>query len=124
MFHRIETDGPLSSTKTRYSKATKCHLIPINMDCKSLTWAEDSDIDVIMGGDKARLLVQDNKIMNRIMKPENLRFYDSPICRLPLAFGLLSGKWSTESTNTVPTNNSHIEQTGIRIKINLSQKHY
>ena len=57
------------------------------MDYNSLTWTEESDTNVIMGGDNARLLVQDNEVMNRLVKPENLMFYDSPICRLPIAFG-------------------------------------
>ena len=86
------------------------------MNYRSLTWTESCDIDIIMGGDNARLLVQDNQNMNRIMKPENSRFYDSPIFRLPLAFGLLSGKWSTGTTNIVLTHRSPNEQTGIRIK--------
>ena len=61
----------------------------MNMDYKSLTWAGSGDIDIIMGGDNARLLVQDNQDMNRLLKPDNLRFYDSPIFMLPLAFGEL-----------------------------------
>ena len=65
----------------------------MNMDSKSLTWASSGEIDIIMGGDNARLLVQDNPEMNSNLKPSNLRFYNSPIFKLPLAFGEISGQW-------------------------------
>ena len=62
--------GPNQSTQERLDVILR----PMNMDSKSLTWASSSEIDIIMGGDNARLLVQDNPEMNGILKPCNLNF--------------------------------------------------
>ena len=69
------------------------------MDYRSLTWAGSGDIDIIMGGNNARFLVQDNQEMNGILKPSKLRFYNSSMFMLPLAFGELTGIWTQEDNN-------------------------
>ena len=45
--------GPNQFTKDKMNSILK----PINMNYEYLTWAIDGDIDVIMGGNNARLLV-------------------------------------------------------------------
>ena len=82
--------GPNQFTKDKMNSILK----PINMNYEYLTWAIDGDIDVIMGGNNGRLLVQDDQELNKILRPSNLRFYSSPIFMLPLAFGELSGTWT------------------------------
>ena len=88
--------GPNQNTKTRIDDILK----PVKMNHEHLTWAVDGKIEVLMGGNHARLLVKDDLKLNRIFKPSNLRFYSSPIFMQPLAFGELSGNWTEQKDDT------------------------
>ena len=90
----IDHIGPCLGPNQFEQDRMKSILKPINMTHEYLTCANDGNIDVIMGGNNARLLVQDNQELNKILKPSNLRFYSSSIFMLPLAFGELSGTWT------------------------------
>ena len=107
--------GPNQTTKNRIDDILK----PINMDHEHLTWAIDGNIDVLMGGNHARLLVKDDLKLNRIFKPSNLRFYNSPIFMLPLAFGELSGNWTAQKDDTPDQTDFKIEQS--REGVNLTR---
>ena len=81
----MSTIGPCQGPTKKTRKELDIILKPMNMESQSLTWASNGEIDIIMGGDNAGLLVQDNPTMNGIRKPSNLRFYTSPVFELPLA---------------------------------------
>ena len=90
----MSTIGPCQGPTQKTRRDLDAILKPMNMESQSLTWASNGEIDIIMGGDNARLLVQDNPAMNSVLKPSNLRFYNSPIFKLPLAFVEISGQWT------------------------------
>ena len=90
----ISTIGPYKGPTQQTHRELDYILKPINMESQSLTWAINREIDIIIGGDNAGILVQDHPTMNNIRKPTNLRFYTSPVFNLPLEFGELSRQWS------------------------------
>ena len=98
--------GPNQNTKDRMDDILK----PIRMNQEHLTWTVEGQIEILMGGNHARLLVKDDLKLNKIFKPSNLRFYNSPILMQPLAFGELTGIWTEQKDNTPDLLDFKIEQ--------------
>ena len=54
--------GPNQITKDRIDDILK----PVRMNHEHLTWAVEGQIEILMGGNHARLLVKDNLKLNKI----------------------------------------------------------
>ena len=82
----IDSIGPCKGPTYQTRKQLNCVLKPIDLNSYELTWATDGEIDLLIGGDNAGILVTDHETLNSIAKPANLRFYASPVFKCPLAF--------------------------------------
>ena len=71
-------------------------LKPAGMSSEDLSSATYGDVDVLLGASAAALQLYDHTELNALKKPINLRFFHSPLFRLPLAYGEVEGDWAPE----------------------------
>ena len=62
-------------------------LKPFGMSLTDLEVPRFSDIELLLGTDYAALQIEDNTSLNQLARPENLRFYNSPLMKRPLVVG-------------------------------------
>ena len=68
----IDYIGPCKSPSMNTRHKMDDILRPLKLDHNHLTWAKEGQIEILLGGNHARLIVRDDNNLNEIFKSANL----------------------------------------------------
>ena len=95
-FQKIEATGVVRIGRCKPFSAKHRTILdkilkPAGLSSEDLTAPSYGEVEILIGASAAALQIYDHNELNSLKKPVNLRFFHSPLMRLPLAYGEWKG---------------------------------